>query len=259
MGIKKWRHVGIEAVGSTVRKTGVPAAISLEREKTLLGRTIGQESGRFSVPAVLGHEEEAGVLEFERVWGLRTLRELLEKRDPRLPGLMDQAASALVAIHDGLSLPQERKVPLGPEWTGPRDVFLHGDFTADNVCICDDADELIIVDWSIARPLGRPDVTHGSIYFDILWFLFFLFRAIPVHWRGYAESLSDRFLQGYASASQETVIDGGAFRNYSGSLVKLQRRVLAEQSARRSVLRWLPFLMREHARLRRWRRYRPAL
>ena len=79
-------------------------------------------------------------------------------------------------------------------------VFLHGDFTADNVGFSARNNQLFIFDWSSAPLLGEQG-NFGSRYFDLVWFTAFLFQTAPAHlfWHWPSEKMAGTFLQAYTA------------------------------------------------------------
>src|SRR5690606_39135625 len=56
-------------------------------------------------------------------------------------------------------------------------VFLHGDYSGENVCVMGVGGEaqLVLIDWQISPRIGN-NATFGTQYFDIGWFIGNLFR-----------------------------------------------------------------------------------
>ncbi len=105
----------MERTGATIRKSGLVEKLSLECEKGRSARAIGLQTARFHVPRVVRLDAEEGVLEFEFVPHLITLRRLLVAGDPRLPQVFTRVGGALAAIHEALQLPDPLKAELPPE------------------------------------------------------------------------------------------------------------------------------------------------
>lgn len=193
----------IHFIDNVARKQGPPSLLRVELAKSQKASHIGEATGLFSVPRVLSLDEDAGVLDFERIRELRTIGDLVLCDDPRLPSLLDRAGRSLAVIHDRLALDAEMRMDLPAEWKGQPadDVFLHGDYTSENVCVNDRTGRLVIVDWSTAPLMGRVP-TYGTRYFDILWFAGNLFETMPLRRVGcwHAKARVDAFLCGYVSA-----------------------------------------------------------
>lgn len=228
----------MEFVGDIARKTGQASLLAVEAAKASRALDIGKASGLFGVPEVVNFDTEAGVLEFERVRGLSTLLGLAIRKDDRLNELLDRAGQSLAVIHKKLTLPEEMKHELPPEWMGSpnENVFIHGDFACINVCFHEPSSELMILDFSAAPMVGRTP-TFGSRYFDIILFISSLFQGAPCgrifDWN--AAGMADKFLKGYRKESPETEL--GTLKDYSSEISRLQReniRILARQ---RSLIR----------------------
>lgn len=196
----------MEFVGNIARKTGDPQLLAVEAAKSRLAREIGQETGLFYVPEVMGFDPKAGVLDFERLEGLVTLLQLVVRRDERVVELVRRAGQALAVVHEKLVLPEEMKHELPEEWMdhSGQNVFIHGDFAMCNLSFHETSGQLVIVDWSGAPLLGRTPA-FGSRYFDILWFASSIFHNMPVKRMLDLdfEKTADAFLTGYASGSSD--------------------------------------------------------
>jgi len=194
--------------GKVVRKTGNPAFLSVECEKTVRAHELGEQSGLFFTPRVLRFDAQKGVLEFERVDGLKPLGQILAGEDPRALDLLRKTGRVLAAIHAGLLLPDDltRELPGGCRSSSTVSRFLHGDFTLANVCIQEPTGRLVVLDWSSA-PFYKDAVTVGPVSFDILWFLYNLFEAIPLKLKHSvpAAKLASAFYEGYLSADKSGV------------------------------------------------------
>ena len=233
----------MQLLGDIVRKTGESRLLAVEAAKASKAFEIGRDSGLFSVPKVVSFDDEAGVLEFERLSDLVTLLDLAVHNDQRLPGLLRQAGQALATVHQELVLPEEMKHELPPEWMAPsgENVFIHGDFACINVCFHEPTDELVLLDWSAAPLVGRIP-TFGSRTFDILLFISSLFHGAPwrraFNWN--AKEMADIFLRGYRGVAPEVRLDN--LKNYSSQICRLQRRNIRQLTARRKTLRAIGFI-----------------
>jgi hypothetical protein len=211
----------MEIVGEIVRKTGEPAVLAIEAAKASRAFEIGKDYGLFYVPKVVNFDAKAGVLEFERLDGLVKLFDMTARKDPRLFELLKNAGRALSVIHEKLVLPENMKHELPAEWIAcsGENVFIHGDFAGFNLCFDESAGRLVILDWSSAPLLGNI-ATYGSRFFDLIWFVIFLFYGAPrrclFNWD--APAMADAFLAGYAERRPEI------FQRLSGDFKPLMRR-----------------------------------
>lgn len=245
----------MEQTGETVSKRGAVAKLSLEREKGRRARAIGLQTDRYHVPRVVRLDVDEGIIEFERVPHLKTLRQLVVAGDSRLPQVFTRVGGALAAIHDALELPDNLKKRLPPEWMDPEtNACLHGDFTADNVCIREPDGTLVIVDWCTA-PLLDSLATYGSFYFDLLWFLHFLFHCVPPGMYDARKTLADAFLRGYAAATSRE-LDAAKFDDFRRRFGPLLDNRVRRQTSLRPWFKKIPFRLRQRLALRAWRRYR---
>lgn len=160
----------IRFVEDTVIKSGPPALMRIEVEKTRRARQIGLASGLFRVPEVLDYDETKGVAVFERIVGIRPLRHAVSwGRDYR--ALAGRIGTALAAVHRALNLPREMIIPLPQEFVADgHDVFLHGDPSVENIFLGPDSASLVILDWRMTGVHGGR-ATYGCRYFDLLWFV----------------------------------------------------------------------------------------
>ncbi|OHB74847.1 MAG: hypothetical protein A2Z25_09135 [Planctomycetes bacterium RBG_16_55_9] len=182
------------------------------------------------------------MLEFERLSDLVTLLDLAVRKDSRLPGLLKKAGQALAVVHEKLTLPEEMKHELPPEWMAPagENVFIHGDFACINVCFHEPSGQLVLLDWSAAPLVGRAP-TFGSRYFDILLFVSSLFHGAPwrraLSWN--AKEMADSFLRGYGEAAAGVNLN--QIKSYSPQICRLQRRNVRRLAAQRQPLRTAGF------------------
>ncbi|MHC4116774.1 MAG: BUD32 family EKC/KEOPS complex subunit [Planctomycetota bacterium] len=234
----------MEFIADIARKSGESNLLAVEAAKASRAREIGRDSGLFSVPKVVNFDPEIGVLEFERLNGLATLLDLAVREDGRLSELLKKAGRALAVIHEELTLPEEMKHELPPEWMDPadRNVFIHGDFACINVCFHEPSGELVILDWSGAPMVGRTP-TFGSRYFDILLFASSVFHGAPFRraLRWHAKAMTDAFLDGYAKAAPEVELN--KFKDYSSKICRLQRYNIRKLARQRRPIRALGFLL----------------
>lgn len=190
------------AVGAgSIAKRDAPHGIRIEVAKLRAAAAIGEETGTFRVPRVLVAEPGADTFEMERIHGLVGIRRLRAPIERRLD-LMDRAGRALAAIHDRLVLPDDLTIDL-PLQVGGGDeglVYLHGDFSGENVCVLG-GDRLVILDWQSTPKLGAL-ATRGTPYFDLAWFIGNLYRR-PPHLLLQPASIDQcamAFVAGYAAA-----------------------------------------------------------
>lgn len=198
----------MEVIGEIIRKTGEPGTMAIEEAKASMAFDIGKDCGLFYVPKVVNFDPKTGVLEFERLHGLVTLLDMTARKDERLFELLKKAGQALAVVHEKLVLPEEMKHELPSEWIAFPDenVFIHGDFAGFNLCFDESSGRLVILDWNSA-PLLSQTVTYGSRFFDLIWFVIFIFYGAPKRclfdWD--ARSMADTFLSGYAESHPEII------------------------------------------------------
>jgi len=198
----------------TIEKSDVPERMRIEVEKTTRAYEIGRSTGLFRVPRVLDHDECRGVAVFEKFGHLQSIRQKLTfSSDYR--GLAERMARSLAAIHNLLELPESMSIPLPRELRHEgRSVFIHGDFSFNNVCIDLDDGALVILDWQMTKIHGGI-ATYGTRYFDMAWFLSNLFNR-RLHHCPFACSASETamlFLRTYAHAARAE-LDTEDYRGY---------------------------------------------
>jgi len=188
---------------------------------------VGEETGWFKVPRILKFVESEGVLELERITDLVKLRDLVYEGYPRLIRLMESAGRALAGVHGKLELPSPVTIPLVLDFHSDREdeVFVHGDFTADNVAWSEALNSLYVLDWSTA-PLFKGIGNKATRYFDLVWFSFFLFVSAHRRIMGSrnGSALVKAFLAGYSQAGQR--FDLGAFRRTARGMRRYLRVAL---------------------------------
>jgi len=233
----------MEFIGDIVRKTGESSMLAVEATKSSRAFDIGKDSGLFYVPKVTNFDAKTGVLEFERLSDLVTLIELVAREDPRLPGLLEKAGQALAVVHEKLILPEEMKYELPPEWMNSpnENVFIHGDFAGFNLCFDESSEQLVILDWSSAPLLGRT-VTYGSRFFDVIWFVIYIFYGAPrkrlFNWD--AAYMANAFLSGYAKYHPDTT--QRLYQDFEPLMRRYYRKIvwnLAQQRSRYKATRYL--------------------
>ena len=249
----------MEIANDIIIKTGEPDILAIEAAKASKAFDIGKDCGLFYVPKVVNFDAKTGVLEFERLDGLVTLLDLAAHKDEQLLELLNKTGQALAAIHEKLVLPEQMKHKLPAEWMArPADnVFIHGDFAGFNLCFDESASQLVILDWSSAPLLGNV-ATYGSRFFDIIWFVIFIFYGAPrsclFNWD--APAMANAFLAGYAERHPEI------FQRLSGDFKPLMRRYyrktvwyLAKQRSWYKAARYLLYQLLIYPR---FARYRPG-
>ena len=141
-------------------------ATQREIEGTQLASEIARNCGLFSVPSVIESNPESGLIVFERISGADTLRVVLPRIEvPEI--LVERAAEILARIH-------------GASVGGS--VFIHGDFTIENLLYEEKQDRMTVIDWSTPAWLGAHEARESS--HDIAMFLMSLFnRPVFYHHR----------------------------------------------------------------------------
>lgn len=248
----------VEIRAEQVIKTGEPAALRIEAEKTRRAGTIGRDSRLFEAPEVLAFDQKAGILTFARVPDIRGLRDVLRGKDGHTE-LMSRLGRTLATIHERLQLPADMAGPLPqPYRLDEHEVFIHGDFSLGNIFLTQD-DQLVIIDWQTTSKIG-PTRTYGTRYYDVMWFVYNLFYR-PLGREPYrlpiaGATLAEPFLKSYFQASA-----GGL---HSTAFTEYARQFLATQTARetrkgrsKGLLHWWPrkrqlLLAPSHWRLRRF-------
>lgn len=212
-----------------VTKTDDPALIRVEIEKHRRAYDIGQQSGLFSVPRIVDYDLAAGVVRFEKLYGLKGLKQMFAY-NRSCDGLIRRLAMSLALVHKELSLPCDMVVPIAPEirLPGKSEVFLHGDYSLWNVFLSQDNETLVILDWQMTPHFGRVG-SYGTRYFDLMWFVYGLFNR-PSH--RFPMSLSaipygKLFINTYFESSDYTY-DGEECREY---MIRLFEMRLARKKA----------------------------
>lgn len=247
--MKSERAVSLE--GGVIVKRGDPQKIAIEAAKMQAAAIVGRESGLFQVPAIVDLDAERGVLRMEYVPGIRGIRRF-RGRDADLVNLMRHVGEALAAIHMGLRLPDSMRRPLAgsvPDCEGA--VYLHGDFSGENVCVLAEDGErprLIILDWQTSLIAGGEG-TYGTPYFDVAWFVGNLFRKPVYKYLSQPDPAvaADSFIDAY-SAIVGDLFDRQTFSIYLSSLLQFRQRV------HESELLWIKRLLLAHGFVR-WGRY----
>jgi aminoglycoside phosphotransferase (APT) family kinase protein len=249
----------MEIIGEIIRKTGEPDTLAIEAAKASMAFDIGKDCGLFYVPKVANFDAKARVLEFERLDGLVTLLDMAARKDERLLGLLKKTGQALAAIHDKLVLPEEMKHELPAEWMAPpnENVFIHGDFAGFNLCFDESSGQLVILDWSSAPLLGNV-VTYGSRFFDIIWFVIFIFYGAPrrclFNWD--APAMANAFLSGYAECHPEIIQQ--LYCDFKPLMRRYYRKTVWYLAKQRSWYKAARYLLYQSLIYPRFARYRPG-
>jgi tRNA A-37 threonylcarbamoyl transferase component Bud32 len=195
--------------GNIVHKHVPSDLLHIELEKTKQAKLIGEQNDLFYVPGIIGFDEKESCIDYEYLSGLDTIQDIAVSRNPQLMNILQRVGKALASVHNKLVLPEDMKNLLPSKWTPFTDdnVFLHGDFTGKNVCYHKATDRIVLLDWSTARFVGQR-CTFGSRYFDIAWFIYFLFYFMPatsiIYWK--AGKMADAFIEGYSGYNQTGLI-----------------------------------------------------
>jgi aminoglycoside phosphotransferase (APT) family kinase protein len=249
----------MEIIGEIIRKTGKSDELEIEAAKASRAYEISKDCGLFYVPKVVKLNPNTGMLEFERLDNLVTLLDMAARKDHRIFELLKKTGQALAVIHDKLVMPEQMKYELPAEWLAHSsdNVFIHGDFAGFNLCFDESADRLVILDWSSAPLLGNV-ATYGSRFFDIIWFVIFIFYGAPrdclFNWD--APAMANAFLAGYAENHPEII------QRLSVDFQPLMRRYyrktvwyLAKQRSWYKAARYLLYQLMIYPR---FARYRPG-
>jgi len=231
-------------------------ALEAEYSRTSAATLVARTSGLFSVPQIVKFDPHSGVLESERIQDLTTLRQMALTRDPQLYQTLLQAGACLAAVHASLKEDRVDLLPL-PAFLQPEDerVFLHGDFTVDNVAISPGRGQLFVYDWSTASMLGGHG-NYGSRHFDLVWFTGYLFQIAPpkLFWRWNAEQMASCFLAGYQN--HYSAFDSAAYARFGLCLYPCMMDWwrLCEGSAKSlSPLRRVTYAFWRNVMARRWK------
>ncbi len=213
----------------TIQKSDDPERMRVEVEKTIRAYRIGQRTGLFRVPEVLDYDDKRGIAVFERIQHLQSIRQgLTFSRDYR--SMTARLASSLAAVHDLLQLPENMTIPLPRELhCEGNTVFLHGDFSFNNVCIDGQSDEIVILDWQMTKIHGGES-TYGTRYFDTVWFLNNLFNRYLHHclFSNSAIEIAQCFLQTYAEAAGAE-FDPAEYKKYLTRFLAITNRRRQQQ------------------------------
>lgn len=245
--------------GQVALKSGPAELLEVEWTKTQRAERIARETGLFRVPRAIRFDPEAGLLEFERITDMQPLRELVNRRDPRLEELGTRIGQALAFVHERLVMPSRLTKPLPGKWTRYQgdDVFLHGDLTIDNVSVHEPTGQLVIMDWSTTRKLGGTP-TFGPRLFDVVWFGGSLYHyTLAIH-RNYDVLLRtyDAFTRGYLSVTHSP-LSLRRFRYYRALILRMASDLVRYQVGLRSLPTGCAFAALQLLRLVLCRLYQP--
>jgi hypothetical protein len=142
----------------------------VEVEKTQRAYEIGLDCDLFRVPRILDYDEVRGVVVLEKINGIQPFFAKIDY----CKSVIERLGRSLAVVHRSLILPQTMVTPLPPELFLPeREVFFHGDFNGQNICINPSTNAITILDWQMTSRHGGK-ATYGSRYFDLIWFVNYL-------------------------------------------------------------------------------------
>ena len=249
----------MEFEANIARKVGDVSLLRVEAEKSRRAAEIGERSGLFSVPHVIALDASRSTLEFERIPDLTTFIRFAASRGPECAKLARRAGRAVARIHLDLRLEESMRVPLPDEWSSPNEesVWLHGDLTANNICIDPNSMEIVIVDWSAAPLVGRR-ATVGPRSFDVLCFIRHVMMGAAWHqvlgWQG--RSLCDQFITGYVKEFGSP-FETDSWNRHCALLNAFSDTVVQSRIARAPIYARLGKALAQRALIRGWYRYRP--
>jgi len=230
-------------------------------QKSGMARQIGIETGLFDVPRIVGIDSENGLVLFERIEGLQRLEAISGLARGVGVRACARLGESLAAVHLLLRLPESMERPLPTPWTGPGThmVCVHGDLTAANVCWKSDGQRLIIVDWATAPAIGE-EYTMASRYFDVMWFLAYLFHGVPLRMHPVFDPspLAEAFLGAYRAAVQDRDDQSDLVPCLDG-IASLYPQLSRDRNRARSFPMRLLGLVLQNRRDRRWQALSEAL
>ena len=102
----------IQFIEGIARKQVPRELLKIELEKTKQSRLIGEKTGLFYVPEIIGFNEKQSTIDFEYLDELITVQEVAIYNNPKLLDIYTRIGAALVAIHDNLVLSNDMKKDL---------------------------------------------------------------------------------------------------------------------------------------------------
>ncbi len=230
----------IQITDNAILKHGDAKLLLDEAVKTIKGSYISRKYKIFYVPKINECNFDQGYLNFERILNLTPIRDLLFKKKQN--EIFYNIGHSLILIHENLILEKNQKIPL-PERIQEKglNVFIHGDYSIDNVCIDSVSKKLIIIDWQMTKVFGGTS-TFGTPYFDLIWFLnnlyFQSFDRIIYSTR--IKSYADSFLAGYIeNSSQHFFLND--FSKYSIKFMKNRYAQKEKEWTIKNKINFLPY------------------
>lgn len=173
--------------------------LAVEVTKTGFAHEASRSSGLLRVPSLV-HSTEF-VMVTSAIVDSRRLRDVLAGGGEQQE-LVRRAARALAEIHAWS--PQGLGGTCLPQRGGPsaREVFIHGDYTLDNILVTTTPTTLWVVDWSTPPWLGSW-ATTGDARWDVAMFAMNLFLQRPgdPRWLATSTSIAKQFVREYSAAS----------------------------------------------------------
>lgn len=206
---------------------------------TQAAHELGQVSGLFYVPEIVGYDKTTGVIEFERISRYITLGQLLARTDDNL-AVIQKIGMVLACIHEHLELPADLQFRIGKEWLTCDDdiVPMHGDFNTVNVGCNEQDGKIVIVDWARA-PILPSVSTVGPFYWDLAAFL----NSLLAHQANFVKAVRlfqyrrQVFLDGYMDNSQRDM-DTQVLKT---TLLRISAESVRSVLSRRKGWKWAPY------------------
>lgn len=204
--------------GTFVKK----APISKSSVEILMSRAAyefsGSEAG-FYCPKLHSFDKESGEMTFELLVNCKNLRAVFiekagffsSKKDrDKLQEIFKRVGKSLYYIHSKLFQQKDlEKHSLPFQYVENQEindlVFIHGDFTLNNVMYDESLDKIYFIDWS-SSPFFEQPANFGSRFWDLSFFISstFYFSFSTLSKIVFRKKLIDNFLSGYLENYQES-------------------------------------------------------
>jgi hypothetical protein len=227
------KHSELIFTDNTVIKTTSPELMSIEYEKHKRAYEIGKESGLFRVPKIYEIDLNKGVMTLEYINNLTRFSSLLFQTSD----LTERVGRSLAVIHKSLSLSDEMISAIPDEIASTDEVFLHGDFNGENVCIDKSDNSIVILDWQMTSVYGGK-ATYGSRLFDLIWFITYSFWEPKIKdiYSNRAIQMANLFIDSYIDESNSSFEKKDIYR-YAQDFFELELvKVAKNKSIKKNIL-----------------------
>ena len=163
--------IKVDIQNGKVVKQSEPLLMKIEYEKHHEAYNLSIKSNLFKVPKIYDYDSKAGIIVIEYLPNILRYDSIKNPSDK----IIIQIADSLSFIHDNLKIKSQNSSNLLDKYGSKNKVFIHGDFNGHNVCVDQQNNKIVILDWQTTKIFGET-TTYASRFFDVLWFATYSLR-----------------------------------------------------------------------------------